>query len=80
MPLFMGAALLGSAVLMLFAKRPTAIAKPAATPMSIPTHVGGISLPASAHQGGRLKTHEWCCGDQEHQWQPSWPIDPRAGR
>lgn len=53
--IFMAAALLGSAVLMLFVKRPT-IAEPA-TAMRIPTYVGGISLPANARQSGRIKTH-----------------------
>lgn len=54
--IFMAAALLGSAVLMLFVKRPAAIAEPP-TPMRIPTYVRGISLPANARHSGRLKTH-----------------------
>jgi sugar phosphate permease len=53
---FMAAALFGSAILMLFVKRPLMIA-PVASPRRLTTPVGTVLVPVRALHGGRLKTH-----------------------
>jgi hypothetical protein len=52
----MAAALFGSAVLMLFVKRPPVIA-PVASPRRLTTPVGPVLIPVRAVHGGRVKTH-----------------------
>jgi sugar phosphate permease len=61
---FMAAALLGAAVLMLFVKRPatehqgTSVdATPRTVSGRVHTHLGGVTVPLAARHGGRLKTH-----------------------